>query len=82
MECTVVVLYHGALTYYTVSETENGTYEAGLLKYNGDQKQEPPHKVSFKKQGRHCSGDFNDQDLLDDIYLAIKTQQQKRRDKS
>jgi hypothetical protein len=77
MEFTVVVLFKGELTHYTVTEEENGNYEAGLLKYKGDLQQGPPQKVFFKKLGRHCSGDTNDQDLLDDIYHAVKAQKQK-----
>jgi hypothetical protein len=77
MDFTAVVLYKGALTHYTVKMQVNGTYEAGLLKYTGEVQNCPPLNICFTKEGRHCIGDINDQDLLDDIYHAVKSKQEK-----
>jgi hypothetical protein len=77
MEFTAVVLYNGALAHYTVKLEGNGTYEAGLLKYNGEVGNRPPQRIWFTKVGRHCTGDINNQDLMDDIYLAVKSKQEK-----
>jgi hypothetical protein len=38
---------------------------------------EPPQRICFTKQQRHCSGDIIDQDLMDGIYNAVQTQRQK-----
>lgn len=77
MEFTVVVLYNGALTHYTVTEGENGCYEACLLKYNGDRQSGPPNQMWFTKEGRHCVGDIEDQDLMDEIYHAVLEQKER-----
>lgn len=71
MEFTAVVLFRGALAHYSVEMKGNNTYEAGLLKYNGAELNSPPPNILFIKEGRHCTGDINDQDLLDDIYNAV-----------
>jgi hypothetical protein len=77
MEFTVAVLYKGALTHYTVTDRENDSYEAGLLKYNGNKQHEPPQRIWFTKQGRHCNGNIDDQDLMDEIYYAVLAQKEK-----
>lgn len=77
MEFTVAVLYQGTLTHYTVIERDNGMFEAGLLKYAGEEQQKPPRKFCFRKEGRHCSGEIDDQDLMDEVYHAVIDQKER-----
>ena len=73
MQANVVVLHRKALAHYRVQESMEQGYEANLLKYCGGSHDLPPANVSFTIQGRHCSGDTVEQDLMDDLYNAIKT---------
>jgi hypothetical protein len=73
MELAVVVLYQRALAHYTVAVREDGTYLASLLKYKDSLQYEPPRQIWFKKQGRHCIGDIDDQELMDDLYHAVQS---------
>jgi hypothetical protein len=77
MELTVVVLYRKVLAHYTVAVREDGTYLAGLIKYKGDKQHVPPQRIWFKKQGRHCIGDIDDQELMDDLYHAVQSKMDK-----
>jgi hypothetical protein len=77
MEFTVAVLYQGTLTHYAVTERENGMYEAGLLKHAGEGQHQPPGKFCFRKEGRHCSGEIEDQDLMDEVYHAVIDQKKR-----
>jgi hypothetical protein len=72
MEVTAVVLHRGALAHYTVSERGRDRFDAHLLMYGGDPASSPPQQVSLEKQGRHCIGNVEDIELLDDIYYAVK----------
>ena len=72
MEITAVVLYQGALAYYTVSRQGDGTYVARLLSYCGAQGSEPPPTIHFWSDGRHCDGSIEDGELMDDLWLAVK----------
>jgi hypothetical protein len=71
MGFTVVVLYRGALAHYAMAINDDA-YEAGLLKYCGSSHDLPPPKLHFKKEGRHCQGNSNEQDLMDDLYFAVQ----------
>jgi hypothetical protein len=73
MEHAVVVLYQKALAHYTVAVREDRTFLASLIKYKGSKQNEPPHLIWFKKQGRHCIGDIDDQELMDDLYHAVQS---------
>jgi hypothetical protein len=73
MEVAVVVIFQKALAHYTVAVREDGTYSAGLTKYKGSRQNEPPHRIWFKKQGRHCIGDIDDQELMDDLDHAVQS---------
>jgi hypothetical protein len=77
MEFTAVVIFKRALAHYSVKMKGNDSYEAGLLKYSGEAQDSPPSHICFIKEGRHCTGDINDQDLLDDIYNAVHSKQEK-----
>jgi hypothetical protein len=72
MAVTVAVLYKGALACYAVSRTGEERYEAYLLKYNGKEQDRPPHMVQFVKQGRHCSGDTGEQELMDELCYVVR----------
>ena len=72
MDVTAVVLYHGALAYYTVSRQGDGTYVAHLLSYGGGQQSEPPKTIHLWNNGRHCNCSIENQELMDDIWLAVK----------
>ena len=71
MKVTAVVLYKGALTYYTVTDKGENGYEAHLLEYKGTSENMPPQELVFIKDGRHCTGDSNYHELMDDIYYAV-----------
>jgi hypothetical protein len=73
MDLTAVVLFKGALAHYTVTLKSDGTYVADLLKYCGHKPDEPPATISFKKLGRHCDGNTEEQELMDDIYDAVQS---------
>jgi len=77
MELGVVVLFQRALAHYTVAVREDGTYLASLIQYKGSKQHEPPHRIWFKKQGRHCIGDTDDQELMDDLYHAVQSKMDK-----
>jgi hypothetical protein len=72
MDVTAVVLYQGALAYYTVSRQGDGTYVARLLSYGGAQQSEPPQTIHFWSDGRHCNGSIENEELMDDLWLAVK----------
>ncbi|MER3463553.1 MAG: hypothetical protein C4329_03160 [Chitinophagaceae bacterium] len=72
MDVTAVVLYQGALAYYTVSRQGDGKYVAHLLNYSKGQELEPPQTIHFWNNGRHCSGNIEDDNLMDEIWLAVK----------
>ncbi len=72
MDVTAVVLHEGALAYYTVTDNGEKGYVASLLEYRGLPEKMPPQKLSFIKQGRHCLGDVENQELMDDIFDAVK----------
>lgn len=73
MEVTVVVLFRGALAHYSVAEQEQGKFEARLLKYTGSKLNSPPQEFLFRKEGRHCIGSIEEQDLMDDLCHAVQT---------
>jgi hypothetical protein len=77
MKYTVVVLHRKALAHYTVTVGDNGWYEGHLLKYGGSSHDLPPPKLRFTCEGRHCSGNTDEQDLLDDLYHAIQIERKK-----
>jgi hypothetical protein len=72
MEHTVAVLFRNSLAHYTVVTKDDAGYEANLLKYCGNSNDEPPAHVSFIKDGRHCSGDTENWELMDDLFHAIQ----------
>lgn len=72
MTVTVAVLYKGALAKHTVSTTGEQRYEAYLLNYNGKKQDSPPQQVQFEKEGRHCSGDTGEQELMDELCYAVQ----------
>jgi hypothetical protein len=74
METVAVVWYRGALAYYSVSKKEDGSFVAALQKYAGPKEDNPPRKVRFAKQGRHCTGDTEEQELMDEICSAVEQQ--------
>ncbi|WP_132053211.1 hypothetical protein [Pseudocnuella soli] len=72
MEQTVVVLFRNALAHYTVAVDDESGFEANLKKYGGEPHNQPPPQICFVKEGRHCSGNTEEADLMDDLYDAIK----------
>lgn len=74
MEVTAVVLYKGALVHYTVTKQSDQEYVGRLLKYKGTPENEPPQVIHFQKDGRHCTGDTVEQDLMDDLYNTVQYQ--------
>lgn len=78
MEHTVVVLFKNALAHYRVALTGASGYEASLLRYGGNAENVPPIDVRFVKEGRHCTGNTGEADLMDDLYDAVQRKEQKR----
>lgn len=78
MKITAVVLHRGSLAHYTVREAKNSWLEAHLLRYDGGQENAPPLRIRFIKNGRHCSGDTKNQELMDDLCAALGLEKQKR----
>ena len=72
MNVTVVVLYRKALAHYSVTMKEDGSFEAGLLKYGGHSADTPPRQIHFRKEGRHCTGDIQDRELMDELCYAVQ----------
>jgi hypothetical protein len=76
MKITAVVLHNGLPAHYTVSEKEDGWFEAHLLRYGGARKDAPPQRIRFVKEGRHCTGDTSEQELMDELCAAVKYSKQ------
>lgn len=72
MNKTAVVLHKGALAHYTVRSEDEAHYEAHLIRYKGAPENEPPLDIEFRKEGRHCTGSTEEQDLMDDICNAVQ----------
>jgi hypothetical protein len=73
MVTQAAVLYKGALAHYRVRKEEDGGFTAQLLYYKGRSGDSPPKEVEFVKDGRHCTGNTNEQELIDDLYETVKT---------
>lgn len=78
MKITAVVLHRGSLAHYTVAEVEDGWLEADLLRYDGKHRNTPPQGIRFIKNGRHCSGDTKNRELMDELCAAVWLERQKR----
>lgn len=72
MELTAVVLYNEELAYYTVADRGAEGYVAHLLMFGGATGELPPSIVTFCKEGEHCKGSTDNQELMDSIYAAVK----------
>jgi len=72
MEVTAVVLHKGALAHYSVGKDVDELYTARLITYGGAACNKPPKHLHFIEQGRHCSGDTNNQELIDDLWYTAK----------
>lgn len=77
MRITAVVLHKGLLAHYTVSEREGGSFEARLLRYGGNQWDAPPERIWFVKDGRHCTGNTANQEIMDELCAAVKLEKEK-----
>lgn len=66
------VLYKGSLAQYRVEKEADGVFTAQLLLYKGNYADTPPRELHFIKDGRHCSGDTYEQELMDDLYEMAK----------
>jgi hypothetical protein len=73
MVTQAAVLYKGALAKYRVRKEKEGGFTAQLLHYKGSSNNTPPKEIHFVKDGRHCTGDTGEQELMDDLYETIKT---------
>lgn len=74
MEVPAVVLHKGALAHYTVIKGDDQHYIAHLIRYGGDACNKPPKHLHFVEEGRHCSGNANNQELMDDLCYTAKQQ--------
>ena len=77
MKITAVVLHKNSLAHYTVSEKNVGFYEARLLRYGGNQQDAPPEHIWFIKDGRHCTGNIKNLELMDELCAAVKLEKEK-----
>jgi hypothetical protein len=73
----ISVLYKGSLAHFTFTKVTDGVFTAHLLKYQGHIVNEPPHEFTLQKEGRHWRNACTNQDLLDDVGLAIEEKQKK-----
>ena len=73
MVTQAAVLYKGALALYRVRKEERGGFKAQLLSYKGHLNDTPPRELHFIKDGRHCTGNTGEQELMDDLYETVKT---------
>lgn len=73
MEVEVAVLYRGVIAKYRIRKGAEETCQARLVSYNGPADEAPDAVVDFRKEGRHCSGSTEEQELMDDLYAAIAT---------
>lgn len=78
METTAVVLHNGSLAHYTVSQREDGSFEARLLRYSGKGKDAPPRAIRFVKDGRHCTGTTSYQELMDELCAAVQLEKERQ----
>ena len=74
MEVTAVVLHKGALAHYVVEKSVDQLYIAHLIRYGGEVFNKPPKHLHFTEEGRHCLGDSDNQDLMDDLCYTAKQQ--------
>lgn len=72
MDKTAVVWHRGALAHYSVHSEDDEHYEAHLIRYKGAPENEPPQDIEFSREGRHCTGSTEEQDLMDDICNAVQ----------
>jgi hypothetical protein len=78
MKTTAVVIHNGSLAYYSVSQERDGNYVADLLKFNGEEGNGPPGQINFVKKGRHCTGDSDNENLMDELYSATESRSKKK----
>ncbi|ANE50920.1 hypothetical protein SY85_10810 [Flavisolibacter tropicus] len=74
MEISAVVMYKGALAYYIVDKGSGQLYKAHLTRYGGAPINEPPSHLQFIEEGRHCFGNTNNQELMDELCYTVKQQ--------
>jgi hypothetical protein len=72
MEQHVAVLYEGKIAYYRILNGKNASFVARLLRYKGNNIVAPPSEIELCKEGRRWQDDNADQNLVDDIGLAIE----------
>jgi hypothetical protein len=70
MEVTAAVLFGGALAHYDVRIEGSGECSARLSSYNGSQ--QPPQRITLKKEGRHWVSSDVDHNLSDDLGYAVE----------
>lgn len=78
MQITAVLLHKGSLAHYTLSDKEYGDFQAHLLRYSGKRRDAPPQRVCFVKDGRYCTGDTGEQEIMDELCAAVKLEQERR----
>lgn len=77
MDPIISVLYKGSLAHFAVTMLRTEIFTVHLLKYQGHIVNEPPHEFTLNKEGRHWHNQSINQDLLDDIGLAIEAMKTK-----
>lgn len=77
MTITAIVLHKGSLARSWVLEREDGSFEARLQGYSGNQWNAPPERIWFVKDGRHCIGNITNQELMDELCAAVKLEKEK-----
>lgn len=71
----VIVVYNGALAYYSVVRDRDNIYNAYLTMYQQEDSP-PPASLTLVRSIRHWTGSVEDAELLYELGRAIERQQQ------
>jgi hypothetical protein len=74
MDKRVGVIHEGSLAQYHIRQYKNGQFVARLLSYNGAKEDTPPEELEIHKEGRHWEDQGADQNLVDELGLAIESE--------
>jgi hypothetical protein len=71
MEFVAAIFYNHFPVIYRIFFKDN-KYEAKLERYHGDPACQPPKNIRLFKEGRRWKGDIADQNVIEDLGLAIE----------
>lgn len=73
MMMEVVIVYKGALAFYSIVREKDDVYSAYLKKYSGPV--QPPCTITLVKSIRHWTGSVEDDELLFELGKSIERHQ-------